>query len=154
MGQFKCALNHTKIPLDLWNEENLKPFDGVSLYRIVSEEKRKTSRDCFISYLGNKYSVPYRYAGRSATVRIEDSTISILVDNKQICEHELLCGSNRISENKEHFKGLLSEIMKQNNTSARKSCTLFRFGDPVVEHRPIASYEKFCEEYYHEQSCI
>ena len=143
-----------KTPLDLWKEENLKPFDGVSLYRIVPEEKRKISRDCFVSYLGNRYSVPYRYAGRSATVRIEDSTISILVDNKQICEHELLFGSNRVSENKEHFKGLLSEIKKQNNTSARMPRTILRFGDPVVEHRPIASYEKFSEEYYHEQSCI
>ena len=143
-----------EIPQDRWKKENLRSLDGISLYQIVREEGRKISRDCYVSYQGNKYSVPYNYAGRSATARIEGSTISILVDSELICEHELLPGSNRVSRKKEHFKGLLSEIMKQNNTSGRKSHTILRFPDPVVEHRPIASYETFSEGSYHDQTCV
>ena len=65
-----------EIPIDRLMKENLRSLDDAFIYQIVREEGRKISRDCFVSYQGNKYSVPYQYAGRSATVRIEGSTIS------------------------------------------------------------------------------
>ena len=39
-------------------------------YHNRRKESRKISRDSFVSYLGNLYSVPYRYAGMTARLQI------------------------------------------------------------------------------------
>lgn len=91
-----------EIPLERLKSRGLKPIDGVPEYLVIREEARKIPRDCFISYLGNKYSVPYRFAG-----------------GEQVCEHEILAGSCRVSRIKDHFKGLLSEILKENKATMK-----------------------------------
>jgi len=89
-----------EIPIKRHKLEELKPIDAVPEYLIIREETRKISRDCYISYLGNKYSVPYQLAGREATLQILDDKFRVVVGGKQVCEHELLAGSNRVSRNK------------------------------------------------------
>jgi len=44
-----------QIPLERFKEENLSPLDQVPPYKVVHKETRKVSRDCYISFLGNKY---------------------------------------------------------------------------------------------------
>ncbi|MGI6503898.1 MAG: Mu transposase domain-containing protein [Candidatus Methanoculleus thermohydrogenotrophicum] len=46
---------------------------------IRREEHRKISKEAFVSYLGNRYSVPYRYAGQDAILELQDDRISIRV---------------------------------------------------------------------------
>jgi hypothetical protein len=87
-------------------------LDDVPSYIVIRELIRKISRDSHLSYNGNRYSVPYIYAGREARVQIERDRIGIFVGLEKVCEHETLTGSHRISRNKEHFRGLLSEIIK------------------------------------------
>lgn len=53
-----------EIPFERLRQENLKPITAIPAYRLRREEYRKISREAYISYLGNRYSVPYRYAGR------------------------------------------------------------------------------------------
>ncbi len=86
-----------EIPLERLKVEGLKPLSGITEYVIVREEKRKISKDCFISYLGNMYSVPYRFAGREAILQIIGSKFKVIVGGEQICEHEVLAGKARIS---------------------------------------------------------
>jgi len=110
-----------EIPLERLKSEGLKPIDGVPEYIVIREEARKISRDCFISYLGNFYSVPYRFAGREATLQIISGKFKVIVGGEQVCDHEILAGSGRMSRVKEHFKGLLSEIQKENKAAMNKS---------------------------------
>ena len=49
-----------EIPFERLKQENLKNISDIPPYQIRREESRKVSRDCYISYLGNRYSVPYR----------------------------------------------------------------------------------------------
>jgi hypothetical protein len=136
-----------EIPLERLKSEGLKPIDGVPEYLVIREETRKISRDCFISYLGNKYSVPYRYAGREATLQIFDGKFRVIVGGEQICEHEILVGSGRTVRNKEHFKGLLSEILKENKAAMNKPRQpLLKFESPEVEKRSLSVYEVFSGE--------
>jgi transposase len=102
-----------EIPLERLKIEELKPIDGIPEYLVIHEETRTISRDCFISYIGNQYSVPYRFAGREATLAICNGKFSVIVGGEAICEHEILSGSGRVSRVKEHFKGLMSEILKE-----------------------------------------
>lgn len=52
------------------------------------EEIRKVSRDCYVSYKGNRYSVPWKYAGRECRVIEESSMVKIQVDSAIVAEHE------------------------------------------------------------------
>jgi transposase len=135
-----------EIPLERLKAEGLKPIDGVPEYLVIREEARKISRDCFISYLGNKYSVPYRFAGREATLQIFDGKFRVIVGGKQVCEHEILAGSCRVSRIKDHFKGLLSEILKENKATMNKSGqSILKFESLEVEKRSLSVYESLIE---------
>ncbi len=135
-----------EIPLERLKSEGLKPIDGVPEYIVIREEARKISRDCFISYLGNMYSVPYRFAGREATLQIIGNKFKVIVGGEQVCEHEILAGRGRASRVKEHFKGLLSEILKENKAAMDKSGqSILKFESIEVEKRSLSVYESLIE---------
>jgi transposase len=139
-----------EIPAERFKLENLKPIDAVPPYTVIQAVTRKISRDSYVSFNGNRYSVPYRYAGREARVQIEGDGISIFVGSEKVCNHEILTGCHRMSRHKEHFRGLLSEILKENNARSNQSSPILRFSGPVVESRPLSVYEKFSEGLSHE----
>ena len=132
-----------EIPLERFKEENLILLDQVPPYKIVKLETRKVSRDCYVSYLGNKYSIPYKFAERIAELHIFDGKFQVYIDNEGVCEHEILPGNCRVIRKKEHFQGLLSEIQKQNSVSRNTSKILMKFSDPEVEKRSLEVYEAF-----------
>ena len=83
-------------PLERSKEENLILLDQVPPYKVVKIETRKVSKDCYVSYLGNKYSIPYKFAGRNAELHIFDGKLQVYIDNESICEHEILSGNCRV----------------------------------------------------------
>jgi len=132
-----------EIPLERLKEENLIHLDQVSPYKVVKIETRKISRDCYVSYLGNKYSIPYKFAGRTAELHISNGKFQVFVDNESICEHEILSGDCRVIRKKEHFQGLLSEVLKQNSVCRTTAKPPLRFSGPEVEKRSLEVYEVF-----------
>jgi hypothetical protein len=134
-----------EIPLERLKEEGLREFETVPPYHNFQEESRKISRDSYVSYLGNRYSVPYRFAGRDCLLQISDKTFNIVVGREVICTHEIHQGHGRVSRNKEHFKGLLSEILKQNSAPRSRCSATFKFIEQEVEQRPLSIYDSFCE---------
>ena len=135
-----------EIPLERFKSEELKPIDGVPEYIVIREEARKISRECFISYLGNMYSAPYRFAGREATLQIIGGKFKVIVGGEQVCEHEILTGRGRASRVKEHFKGLMSEILKENKAAMNKSGqSILKFESLEVEKRSLSVYESLIE---------
>jgi transposase len=135
-----------EIPFERLKLEGFRQIDSVLPYNIIREESRKITPDAFLSYLGNRYSVPYRFAGRTARLQIQDTTFSVFVGTEKVCSHEIVPGHGKVSRNKDHFKGLLTEILQQNSTSRTKSVSLICFKDPEVEHRPLSSYDTFSRE--------
>lgn len=134
-----------EIPLERLKEEGLSEFDSVPPYHNFQEESRKISRDSYVSYLGNRYSVPYRFAGRDCLLQISDKTFRVVIGREVICSHEIHQGHGRVSRNREHFQGLLSEILKQNSQPRSKCSASFRFAEQEVEHRPLSIYDSFSE---------
>ena len=88
-----------EIPHERLKNEHLNPMDSVQDYSIRIEKIRKISRDCYVSYKGNRYSVPWIYAGRAARIT-ESSTLKIQIDSLIVAEHDILPGSGRISRRK------------------------------------------------------
>jgi hypothetical protein len=132
-----------EIPIERFKEENLILLDLVPQFKVLKIENRKVSKDCYVSYLGNKYSIPYKFAGRTAELHISDGKLQAYIDNENICEHEILSGNCRVSRKKEHFQGLLSEILKQNSVCRNNSKPPVKFSGPEVEKRSLEVYEIF-----------
>lgn len=133
-----------EIPLERFKKEELLPLSQHP-YRVLKKEKRKVSRDCYVSYLGNKYSVPYRFAGRLSEIHVIEGKLQVHIDNEQVCEHEIVSGNCRVIRNKEHFTGLLSEILKQNSQCRKVPQLPIKLSDVEVEKRSLAIYDTFCE---------
>jgi Integrase core domain len=134
-----------QIPLERFKEENLNPLGQVPPYKVVHKETRKVSKDCYISFLGNKYSVPYRFAGRTAELQTFEGKFEVYVDCEKVCEHEILQGNCRVTRKKEHFQGLLSEVLKENSKCKRIPQIPLKFSGHEVEKRSLAVYETFSE---------
>ena len=130
-----------EIPFDRLHQENLKSITAIPPYLLRREEHRKISREAYISYLGNRYSVPYRYAGREAILEIQSDQMIVRVGTETVCSHTIVPGHARIIREKEHFSGLLAEVMRCNAQSGAASRPLFRLIGPEVEHRPLSVYE-------------
>ena len=134
-----------EIPMERLSREGLKNYDAVPPYHNIRNESRKISRDSYISYLGNRYSVPYRFAGRNCSLQVSGKTLTVVIGRDVICTHEIRQGHCEISRNKEHFQGLLSEILKQNSNPRAKLSPSFKFIEPEVEQRSLSIYDSFSE---------
>jgi len=132
-------------PVERLVEEKLMPFDKKTPYQIVRKEYRKISRDCYFSYMGNRYSVPWKYAGLQAELHIQNRNMLVFVNGKNICEHVCRTSSGHVVRVKEHFSGLLQQIMNKNRTTHEHRLKSLSQVAPTVEHRPLVQYDIFCE---------
>jgi len=132
-----------EIPFNRWVDEKLEPFDTKTPYQITRIEYRKISKDCFISYMGNRYSVPWQYAGLQAKLQIQNTKIKISVNGTDICDHVVREGSGHFVKNNEHFEGLLKEIMTRNRVQHELRISRMKILAPEVEKRPLVEYDVF-----------
>jgi len=135
-----------EIPFDRLKQENLRSLTGVPPYQLRREECRKISREAYVSYLGNRYSVPYRYAGRDAVLELQGDLMTIRVGTDVICSHTVVPGHGRVIREKEHFTGLRAEAMRCNDHQGKVSRPLFAIIAPQVEQRSLAVYDAFTDE--------
>ena len=112
--------------------ENLNSLSSIPEYFTHKNETRKVSRECYVSYRGNRYSVPWKYAGRECNVSEKSEHIVIEVDRITVAEHDILAGTGKTSRKKEHFEGLLKAIRDENANTYSKD----------VEKRDLKRYEE------------
>ncbi len=120
-----------EIPAERKKRENLNSISAVPGYFTHKKETRKVSRECYVSYKGNRYSVPWKYAGRECGVMENSGKIIIEIDSATVAEHGILNGTGRISRKKEHFDGLLKAIRDENKNTYSS----------IVEKRDLKRYE-------------
>ncbi|WMT44422.1 MAG: IS21 family transposase [Cuniculiplasma divulgatum] len=121
-----------EVPVERWKKESLSPLSSVPAYMTRKEESRKISRDCYVSYKGNRYSVPWKYAGRECSIIEEPALVKIEIDSSIVAEHSPIPGTGRISRKKEHFEGLLKAIRDENSNVYSQA----------VETRDLKRYEE------------
>ncbi len=119
-----------RIPEEMLPEEKLSTITSIPVFTFSIDHERKVSRDCFLSYKGNKYSVHWKHAGRIAQVREENGILHINIGGDEYI-HDILPGTGRISRKREHFEGLLSAIKERN---------MHNYGISV-EKRDLKEYE-------------
>jgi transposase len=132
-----------EVPYDRLKQENLHSIHDVPPYDTSKVLMRKVTRDCYVHYQGNRYSVPYKYAGYNVEVKADDKTLTIYYGKNRICSHDILTGVYKVSRDKEHFKGLLKQIREESKKPYRKNWVLdCDTTIAQIEERSLAVYDE------------
>lgn len=96
-----------EIPFNRLKQEKLLPLAERS-YDTAYAGSRKASADGFISYQGNRYSVPYQYSRKNLSIKADQERIRIYADgqNEAIAHHTLFKGKGKDIAEPAHTAGL------------------------------------------------
>jgi transposase len=135
-------------PIDRLDKEKkfLQPLPEKSL-ELARVERRRVSRDCFVSIDGVRYSVPWEHVKKEIEVRITETEVQILsLRGSLIASHRRMHLSLRNKYpyvvQREHYEGLsgveeaFSNLEKLNQMG---------FGPFYVERRPLEEYLEVVE---------
>jgi transposase len=122
-----------------WNADqlNLQPIAGRPSYPYCDDELRKVAGDAYVCWQGNRYSVPWEYAGKQVWVRNSDCDVEIRYGAQRIARHMRAPRKHVIVTQPEHHEGIPLGTVRPD----RKTLVHLRQTAPVVEIRPLAAYE-------------
>lgn len=132
-----------EVPRERLKLESLHRVEDRPAYVVVQTMPRRVARDCFVSYLSNRYSVPWRHAGREALLRIQGDRFDVEVAGLIVASHEVVQGRDQTVRVKDHFDGLVVELRKRPLQKAR----LLEWEPVSVEARSLGEYERVLEEF-------
>ena len=108
-------------PLLLFQKEKeyLKPLPNKTIVESYQNHNRQTTvrKDSMISYMNNKYSVPFEYIGKPVNIRVNSDKLEIFFGTELIATHEL--STKKLNYAKEHYVQLLSHYVKDNDAVAK-----------------------------------
>lgn len=93
------------IPFDRLKSENLNPLRDED-YVIEHSEMRKSTKDCYLSFEGNRYSVPYQYSCRDLAVKLKGEDLRVFYGDELIATHRMSYQKGQIITDPEHFRGI------------------------------------------------
>ena len=128
-----------RIVREAWEEEKpaLQPAHHRRAFPLVVECLRQVSRDAFVSYKGNRYSVPWQQAGRQVLVREIGNTLEIVRDEQTLACHVVNPASHQVVCQKEHPAGIPTPTRRLGKTRLQLT-----EGAPQVEERSLRVYEE------------
>jgi transposase len=96
-----------EVPFERLKREPLLSHRRRPLYDTSEVVARRVSRDCYLSFKGNAYSVPWPYGGKAVTVRATpEELLEIWVDHTRVGTHRLSHQKGQVITDPDHFKGL------------------------------------------------
>jgi hypothetical protein len=142
-----------EIPLERLKREHLLSHTTRPVYDTSEVVARKVTRDCYLSFKGNFYSVPWTYGGRAVTVRAtEEGILEIWVDGHRVGSHRLCTKKGQVITDPEHLKGLWTRTCSAPKASPKKilhttSSDLDLHGVPIpqVQQRPLSRYDRLID---------
>jgi len=96
------AIPFDRLKRELENLNHLRDED----YVLEHSEVRKSTKDCYFSFDGNRYSVPYQYSCRDLTVRLRGEELRIFYGDKLIATHRLSYQRGQMVTDPRHFLGI------------------------------------------------
>ena len=121
----------------------------VPPYDLSTVSSRRSSKDGFISYGGNRYSVPAAYALSLLTVREQPhGLLEIYAGLDCIARHHLASGRHQSVVDPAHFASLWQALKTRNLDASHASMgprVGARVDEPQVEVRSLDLYDALCE---------
>ena len=93
------------IPFERLKSENLNPLRDQD-YVLEHCEMRKSHKDCYISFEGSRYSVPYQYSCRDLAVKLKGEDLRIFYGDELIATHKVSYQKGQMITDPEHFRGI------------------------------------------------
>jgi transposase len=146
-----------EVPYQRLPQERLLLLHEQPDYDTSYMEDRRVAKDCLLSYRGNRYSVPFRYAGKTVLVRepVTGGRIEIYSDVKVIAEHCLAEGRGVMVSDPAHYEGLSEKRLGRGPAPPDGSPRPVEltpgpgvgrgFLAPEVEQRSLAVYEEVAD---------
>jgi transposase len=98
-----------------------------------TSDKRKADKVGFISYKGNKYSVPYQYQRAELLVKEHgDELIIMNIAGKIIATHKMPEEKNQMIKNRNHYRDF-NKVLNELKEEARKILSTYKNGNLLVE---------------------
>jgi len=140
-----------EIPIKRLERENLISVTHKDLYNLRETIYRKVCIDCHFSYKANFYSVPYKYAGKEISIKVEGEEIVVSYRRDEIARHKPLKREKGVYvTKKEHLEGLKEQrygfgkkreaVLKRNNIYGLHN----RVNVEDIEARKLEVYEGAC----------
>jgi hypothetical protein len=141
-----------EVPFTRLAAEGLQSADKALTYDTSVLTTRRSSKDCFISYGGNLYSVPALYARKTLQVKITEVQDLVICSDvgQELARHRILLGRQERSVQQDHYRGLGTPVPRVQQVSAVQEvlpADRTRFWDaPVVEVRSLSVYDQLLGE--------
>jgi transposase len=140
-----------EVPFDRLALEPLQSLAGKPDYDTSLISFRRVTKDCFISYDGNYYSVPSRYARTTVEVKErEDGQLIILnAEDEEIARHGVVAGHKQRIAVAAHYENIHSSCRPSKRATAIQVLPPEGWVDlplaPKVEARPLSWYDQVLE---------
>jgi len=127
-----------RVVADAWEEEksSLFPLANRRAYPLVVECLRRVSRDAFVCWRSNRYSVPWQNAGKEVLLREIGGVIEILRDQAQLAVHARCLDRHQTIVIASHHADIPTSGLR--GGKARLS---LKARSPEVEVRSLSAYE-------------
>src|SRR5262249_52122083 len=119
----------------------LQPLAGRTPYPYVPEAARRVTRDAFVSYQTNRYSVPWLTAGQEVTLREVEGQVQIWRGGEQIASHVLCTGRYQTLTQAAHHADI---PLGASGRPQQKTKITIRADEPQVQVRSLTVYDEVC----------
>lgn len=98
------------VPRERWLEERpaLLPLPDRDLAP-ARTARRTVSKDCFVDYGGNRYSVPWHLTGKEVEVQVQGDQLAVTYGGAEIARHTLARGKGQMLQDPMHFQDIPKE---------------------------------------------
>ncbi len=129
-------------PIDRFAAERpaLLPTTHQPAFRLEATYPRVVAEDFLVSLDTNRYSVPFRFIGRTVEVQRTEGRVLIRSQGQLIAEHPELPGRHQLRVLPEHGPGAVARTTRQPHLQAVERVTR-PWTMPAVEERDLAVYE-------------
>lgn len=135
-----------QVIFDAWEAERscLQPVGSRVPFPYVPQVARRVSRDAYVSYQGNRYSVPWQAAGQEVTVREADGQVTIHREGQLLAAHPRGSGRHEVFTVPAHHATLpATSGGARGRGKVKITVTEERPAAPAVEVRALAIYEAY-----------
>ena len=152
VANVRCHGTTGEVPFVRLTHEGLQPLAGKPDYDTSLVCHRRSTKDCLVSYEGNRYSVPATYAQRQLLLKETEGGQLLIytLDGRELARHGVLTGPRQQSIVAAHYQGLPSDPPALKRPDVRQiigstGSIWGPFNGPRVEMRPLHQYEAWAE---------
>jgi transposase len=123
--------------------EHLQPLAGRRPFPYGPTVVRRVSRDAYVHYGANRYSVPWTAAGLEVTLRQVGDRLEVRRGEALLASHPLCLGRHQVLTVPAHHAGIPTSSPP--GALSTKARLLIEVAAPAVEVRSLSAYEAFAE---------